>query len=81
MNEYIVTFHSHFGALSYRKYLEKQGIVIELMPVPRKISSSCGTCARYTHSHAIEAPGCDLDAIYLLADHKLECVFRADESE
>jgi len=47
---YIATFFSHFGAMHCKKLCDGEGIPAKLMPVPRKLSSSCGTCVR------IEAP-------------------------
>ena len=41
-----VTFVSHYGAIRFRKTMQSRGIRAELMPVPRFLSSSCGTCAR-----------------------------------
>ena len=41
-----VTFVSHYGAIRFRKTIQSRGIRAELMPVPRFLSSSCGTCAR-----------------------------------
>ena len=76
MNSYIATFHSHFGALSYCKALEKQGLAVKLMPVPRKASSSCGTCVYYEHDSAIDLDDCELDGVYLEADGVLDCVLR-----
>ena len=78
MNKYIATFFSHFGALSYFKALEKQGVNAKLMPVPRKVSASCGTCAGYEHSTYIDLDGCELDSIYLEANNGLECVFKSE---
>ncbi len=45
--EYIATFYSHFGAVRFRKIREKNGDRAKLMPVPRKLSSSCGTCVSF----------------------------------
>lgn len=45
---YIVTFFSHFGAVRYKKLCEQQGLPAKTMPVPRTLSSSCGTCVRVT---------------------------------
>ena len=42
----IVTFTSHYGAMRFKKEMEKRGAAVTLMPVPRRFSSSCGTCAR-----------------------------------
>ncbi len=43
----IATFFSHFGAVSFRRTCEAAGIPARLMPVPRSLSSSCGTCVRF----------------------------------
>ena len=47
MTEYIATFHTHFSALRTHRALTGAGIAAALMPVPRKLSASCGTCVRY----------------------------------
>lgn len=48
MSRYIVTFCSHFGATQFRHdYEEGMGVSVTLMPVPRYLSSSCGTCAAF----------------------------------
>ena len=44
---YIATFFSHFGAIRFRKLCQKAGWAAQVMPVPRDLSSSCGTCVRY----------------------------------
>ena len=73
MNKYIATFYSHFGALSYYKAIKNQGISSKLMPVPRKVSSSCGTCVSYEHSCVIDMTGCELECIYMDVDGTLIC--------
>lgn len=45
---YIAAFFSHFGATRFRRLCQEKHVSVELMPVPRAISSSCGTCARFT---------------------------------
>ncbi len=42
----ISTFFSHFGAMRCKKACDKAGISARMMPVPRMLSSSCGTCVR-----------------------------------
>ena len=73
MNKYIATFYSHFGALTYNKELKNQGIESKLMPVPRKISSSCGTCVCYEHTSIIVSDECELESVYSEKDGKLIC--------
>ena len=48
MDQYIATFHTHLAALRTCNALQKQGASdARLAPVPRRLSSSCGTCAMY----------------------------------
>ena len=47
MNEYFATFHTHLSALITNRSLTALGIHAQMLPVPRKLSSSCGTCVRY----------------------------------
>lgn len=47
MTDYIATFYSHFGAIRFKKACEKAGLPASVMPVPRNLSSSCGTCVRF----------------------------------
>jgi len=44
---YVATFFSHFSAVKFAKKLEKMSIESKLMAVPRKLSSSCGTCVQF----------------------------------
>lgn len=47
-SEYIATFYSHFGAISFKKLCDREGAPARIMPVPRSLSSSCGTCVKFT---------------------------------
>lgn len=47
MTKYIATFYSHFGAVRFAGELKKQNTASQLMPVPRALSSSCGTCVSF----------------------------------
>ncbi len=42
----VVTFHITQHALIFEKAMKEIGCPIKLMPVPRQVSSSCGTAAR-----------------------------------
>lgn len=41
----IVTFEIVQHSLIFEKFLEENGLQVKLMPVPRDLSSSCGTAA------------------------------------
>ena len=70
MKDYIATFHTHYGALVFFKECKKLGVVSEQKPVPRKLSSSCGTCVAFkadSHNflYGIEDVQEDFEACYL----------------
>ena len=65
MREYIATFHTHLAALMTSRTLSSRGIRAQMMPVPRKLSSSCGTCVRYLSEEAsLDAMDEDVEAVY-----------------
>ena len=43
----IATFFSHFGAIRFKKLCQNRLWPAVVMPVPRNLSSSCGTCVRF----------------------------------
>ena len=48
MMEYIATFYTHFGAVSFRRKMGPPAQAVRMMPVPRALSSSCGTCVSFS---------------------------------
>ena len=65
MKEYIATFHTHLAALMTNRTLTCRGIKARMMPVPRKLSSSCGTCVLYFAEEAhLDAMDEDVEAVY-----------------
>ena len=47
MKRYVATFFSHFGAVRFQHLCATQGWAAQLAPVPRSLSSSCGTCVLF----------------------------------
>ena len=65
MKEFIATFHTHLAALMTSRTLTGLGIQARMMPVPRKLSSSCGTCVRYlAEEPLLDAMDVDVEAVY-----------------
>ena len=65
MREYIATFHTHLSALMTSRSLTALGIRAQMMPVPRKLSSSCGTCVRYlAQDPHLDAMDEDVEGVY-----------------
>lgn len=67
MNEYVVTFFTHLSALRTQKALGGQGLSPRLAPVPRRLSSSCGTCVYFSsdqeHKDCLDE---DFEGLYLI---------------
>ena len=65
MKEYIATFHTHLAALMTCRNLNGRGAKAGMMPVPRRLSSSCGTCVRYQAEYALlAAMDADVEGVY-----------------
>jgi hypothetical protein len=64
MNKYIATFFSYYDALTFFNFIKEKNINARLMPVPRKVSASCGTCVSYTSDLKIDFTGYGLEALY-----------------
>lgn len=47
MKQYLATFFSHFGAIRFQKLCTQLHFRARLAPVPRSLSSSCGTCVLF----------------------------------
>ena len=48
MNRYVATFHTHLSAMLTCRAMTGAGLDARMSPVPRSLSSSCGTCVFYT---------------------------------
>lgn len=70
MQEYIATFFSHFGALRFHRLCLSRHWEARLAPVPRSLSSSCGTCVLFSTDAEAEARA--------LLTPELERLVRAD---
>ncbi|HJB57783.1 MAG TPA: DUF3343 domain-containing protein [Candidatus Flavonifractor intestinipullorum] len=80
MSTQIATFHTHFGAIRFHKLCKSLGDPAVMMPVPRALSASCGTCVRFTApfdpasmSHE------DLDSVYAVEGDGYRLLFRNEE--
>ena len=90
MNKYIATFFSHFGAMRFMRQLKAAGIEGTIMPVPRSLSSSCGTCVSYlcvdeaardkVLSWTKGGFADEIEQIVLVADSGYEQLYQAEEA-
>lgn len=77
---YIATFYSHFGAIRCKKLCEAQGLSARAMPVPRNLSSSCGTCVRWEGGIPAAMPTEETEQIVRVTPSGYETVYQAEES-
>jgi len=85
MNNYIATFFSHYDALTFFSLLKEQGLAGKLIPVPRKVSASCGTCVSYESNEFTSdiefisaSQECEIEAIYIETDGKFTVIWVND---
>lgn len=71
MSTYIATFFSHFGAIRFSRDLKERGIAGRLMPVPRRVSSSCGTCVRFEAESDTAVRDEELEQLFLVEGETL----------
>ena len=75
----VATFYSHFGAVRFKRYCDALGWPARLMPVPRNLSSSCGTCVRYEGEVPDPAPE-EAEQIAALEGGTYRPLYRAKDS-
>ena len=81
MEQYVATFHTHLAALRSCNALKKGGAGgARLAPVPRRLSSSCGTCVFYeAEGPQLASMDRDLEAVYLREGELFRAVHKGDE--
>lgn len=63
--DYIATFFTHYGAMTFQRLLKSQGKAAQMSPVPRSLSASCGVCVRFDAQGLMETPNAvDLEGLY-----------------
>ena len=67
--KFIATFYTQAAALLTDRRLKKLGIVSAAGPVPRELSSSCGTCVHYNADDAmLNEMDTDVESVYAVTD-------------
>ena len=77
---YIATFYSHFGAMHFKKQCEARKMTARIMPVPRDLSSSCGTCVRWEGDIPAAMPTDETEQIVRVTPSGYETVYQAEDS-
>ncbi len=80
MTQYIATFHTHLAALKTHRTLSKAGVDARMAPVPRKISSSCGTCVFYkAEDPCYSSLDTDAEAVYSMNGDEVQTLRTYEE--
>ena len=78
--KYIATFYSHFGAIRFKREAPEGVTNIELRPVPRNLSSSCGTSASFEADESFtftEDPTEEIEQIVAVTDEGYRAIFES----
>lgn len=76
MPEYVVLFYTHSGAIKFDRKAKKKGYRVELMPVPRKLSSNCGVSAKIQLDSSInELIDEEIEKIYHICEKEYQLVY------
>lgn len=75
----IATFYSHFGAVRFKRFCAGKDWPARVMPVPRDLSSSCGTCVRYEGDCPKQPPE-EVEQIVQVTEQGYHCLYRAENS-
>ena len=80
MRDYVATFHTHLSALLTDRNLKAAGVLSRMMPVLRKLSSSCGTCMSYTAAEPMLASmDEDAESVYRVEGNSFRLVKSFEE--
>ncbi len=79
MMQFVATFYTHLSALMTHRALENSGISARMAPVPRALSSSCGTCVFYTAAdHCPSLLDEDTEAVYAEIEGKYQVILKSN---
>ena len=68
MHSYLAIFFTHSGAIKFQRKLVKSGLLCQLLPVPRSLSSNCGIGARFEAMDYKDLIDDDIEKMFLVDD-------------
>ncbi len=79
--QYIATFYSHFGAIRFQRELRAVGLRGTVKPVPRDLSSSCGTCVAF-EGEGMPFPDThgEIEQVVRVTEQGYQTIYRAEDS-
>jgi hypothetical protein len=78
--EFIILFHTNAGAMKFANFVKKSNYAGELIPLPRKLTSSCGMGVRlHFTGNLSEIISEEIEKIYTVWGKQYELVYHAEE--
>lgn len=78
--DYIVLFYTNSSAIKFARLLTNSGYGGELIPSPRKLTSSCGMGVKFHFTRDLSELISDtIDKIYAVQGNQYELVYSAEE--
>jgi hypothetical protein len=69
-------FYTHSASIKFQRFLQAEGIEVNLMPTPRKLSSNCGIAVRFYYEGSLKALiSEDLEKVYSINGNTYNLVF------
>lgn len=76
MKEYMALFFTHSGAIKFERFVKGKNIKSVLMPVPRKLSSSCGVGVKFQFDSIVDEILIDeIESLYEIEENKYKRIY------
>lgn len=80
MSEFVATFHTHLSAMLSFQALRNAGCKAKMQPVPRVLSSSCGTCVRFgAETDCRDLLDADAEALYAVENGSYRLLWQNED--
>lgn len=80
MSEFVATFHTHLSAMLSFQALQNADCKAKMQPVPRALSSSCGTCVRFSaENDCRDLLDADAEALYAVEDGSYRLLWQNED--
>ncbi|KUO70054.1 MAG: hypothetical protein APF81_15585 [Desulfosporosinus sp. BRH_c37] len=77
---YIVLFFTNSSAIKFAKFIKSSNYIGELIPLPRKLTSSCGMGVKFHFTGDLSAIISDqIEKIYAVEGNQYKLVYHAEE--
>lgn len=80
MREFVATFHTHLSAMLSFQTLQNADCKAKMQPVPRALSSSCGTCVRFSaQTDCRDLLDTDAEALYTVENGSYRLLWKNED--